>query len=156
VVTLQRFALIWCHPDDQPTVVSADALKAAEEALNVSLPDDYRMAVLSVGLPHPTIDLLHSVVEQDIDLPVVSDFLEPHEIVETTRSWRQIGLPDDLVAFASDCQGNLFCFPTQNSPRPARSVWLWDHDFDDVSEVADTFDDWVLDMCAIPYIASDD
>jgi len=40
----------------------------------------------------------------------VSDFLRPSEMVTVTEDWRDMGLPEELVAFAADCMGNLFCF----------------------------------------------
>ncbi len=149
MVILQRLAALWGSDDYPPEKVTLQALAQVERELGFVFPDDYRAAVLSVDLPRPTIALLESVLEQDIEFSVVNNFFQPHDIIETTQSWHKIGLRKDLIAFANDCSGNLFCFPSSDSLRVAGTVWLWDHDFDEVDEVAKTFGDWVFDMCAI-------
>src|SRR5215217_2049921 len=112
-MSLSRFITLWTHPDYAPDPVSEDELKKAEGLLQTRLPPDYRIAVLEFGLPRPTIELLDAIVERELDLRDVSEFLGPAEIVSVTVDWRDLGLPEELVAFATDCMGNLFCFPTE-------------------------------------------
>jgi hypothetical protein len=61
-------------------------------------------------------------------------------------SW-SAGMPDDLIAFGNDSSGNLFCFK-RHMPQAVRQddlpVWFFDHDFVDVSQVAESFDGWLL------------
>lgn len=90
-------------------VVESD-LRRVEQHLDMRLPDDYRQAVLTVGLPRPTIALLDAIVERELDLHDVSNFYSPQEIIEETTDWHEIGMPEKLIAFASDCCGNKFCF----------------------------------------------
>ena len=68
---------------------------------------------------------------------------------ETSAYW-QAGMPDNVVAFASDCMGNLFAFSRDLhdvAPDDA-PVLFFDHDFMTVETVADSFDaflSWFLD-----------
>src|SRR5687767_10607348 len=112
-MSLSRFIALWTHPDYAPDPVSEDQLENAEGRLQTRLPTDYRNAVLQLGLPRPTIELLDVIVDRELALRDVSDFLNPAEIVSVTEDWRDLGLPEELVAFATDCMGNLFCLPTE-------------------------------------------
>ncbi|MDP2260821.1 MAG: SMI1/KNR4 family protein [Caulobacter sp.] len=149
-VLLRGFARLWGSKNYPPDSVRPDDLAHAEDAVGRRLPDSYRAAVLEVGLPRLTIALLHSIVEQDIDLADISGFLSPTEIVESTVDWRELGLPDHLIAFATDCTGNLFAFDLDGS------IWIFDHDYGTIDRLADSFEDWLGDYCLIPYISPDD
>ena len=52
---------------------------------------------------------------------------------------------DDMVAFASDCSGNLFCFRTIGGG----AVFLFNHDFETIGEVAPSFAQWIDSFCKI-------
>ena len=144
---LSRFIQIWCHPSYPPDPVQQSDLEMVEERFGFSLPQDYKAEVLNVGLPKPTIALLSSIVEAELELADVSNFLSPTEIVEQTEEWRDIGLPKNLVAFASDCMGNLFAFDSR--ARGNTAIWLFDHDFGDVAEVANDFTSWIERFCRV-------
>jgi len=150
-MSLERFTSRWTIPEYPPTPVDAHALAKAETSLGVRFPADYRVAVLRCGLPHPTIALLDSIVEHDLSVADVSDFLDPTSIVETSRSWRDIGLPDHLIAFASDSLGNLFCF-SGHSPDGTSSVFFFDHDEGSVDEVAPSFTAWIDELARLPSV----
>jgi hypothetical protein len=122
-----RFICKWTHPDHRPERVGGREFEAVEARLGL-LPRSYKQAVLRHGLPHPASSL-------------------PYEIVNTTEGWRDFGLPAHLVAFASDCLGNLFCFEAGRPDQDA--VWLFDHDFNDFSRVAPSFRDWIASYCEI-------
>lgn len=101
-MSLNRFITLWTHPDYAPDPVSEGDLKKAEAGLQTRLPTDYRNAILQIGLPRPTIDLLNAIVDRELDLIDVSDFLSPGELASLTEDWRDLGLPEKLVAFATD------------------------------------------------------
>ena len=64
---------------------------------------------------------------------------------EVTLQWRENGLPQDAVAFAMDCMGNLFCFCSAgNDP-----ICLWDHEENKVRQVASSFDEWIAMYCEL-------
>lgn len=148
-MNFNRFVELWTHPKFPPDRVSEDELRRAEAHLQASLPDDYRSAVLQIGLPRPTIELLDFIAEQELDLRDVSDFLGPAEMISVTQEWRELGLPDNLVAFATDCMGNLFCFPTNTEAGGSVPVYFFDHDFETVDLIAPTFTHWVNEFCEL-------
>ncbi|MFT3996654.1 MAG: SMI1/KNR4 family protein [Asticcacaulis sp.] len=160
MISMARFITLWGEDDYPPEKVTVRALAQAEAELSFQFPDDYRQAVLTYGLPRTTFDLMNSAAEQDFDdrnyVQAINDFLSPDGIVQTTRTWREIGLPAGLVAIGSDPSGNLFCFPIAASAYPPGSVQLWLHDFDDVTHVADSFEDWLDAMCRIRFIEDDE
>lgn len=143
---LQPFIAKWTHPDYSPDTVSAEQLQQVEKQFGFHYPADYRNAVLQFGLPRPSFALLDAIVERDISLHCVSDFLSPAEAIEQTAGWREIGLPDGLVAFASDESGNLFCFDTaelSSENTDSSAVWLYDHDVNETEVVSSSFTAWI-------------
>ncbi|MFB9981767.1 SMI1/KNR4 family protein [Mesorhizobium kowhaii] len=151
-MSLSRFVEKWTIPKYPPDSVSEEDLDAAEQQLGVCFPEDYRRAVLDVGLPRPTIALLHAIVERELDLHDLGNFYSPKEIVEETLGWREIGMPDRLVAIASDGSGNKFCFNADQLGRDSadmRAIWFFDHDFGTVDEVAPSFHAWIDALCDV-------
>jgi hypothetical protein len=148
-MSMSRFISLWTHPDYAPIAVSAGELEAVERRLQTQLPFDYKRAALEFGLPRPTGELLDAICDRQADLAALGDFLGPAEIVEVTEDWRDLGLPEELVAFATDGIGNLFCFSTDPSGASAQPVFLWDHDSKEVRTVASSFADWIEDFCRL-------
>ena len=148
-MSLGRFIALWTHPDHRPDAVSGEELERAEGRLHTRLPADYRDAVLEFGLPHPTIALLDAIVDRQLDLRDVSEFLSPVEMVSVTEGWRDLGLPEELVAFATDCMGNLFCFPTEADDGTEGPVFFFDHDSGAVDLIAPSFTRWIEEFCGV-------
>ena len=157
-MSLLHFVEKWMHPDSPPVLVLEEDLLTAENQLGIRFPEEYRRAVLNVGLLWPTIDLLSAIVERELDLHCLNDMYSPRDIVQQTLSWREIGMPDSLVAFASDESGNKFCFSTEKSEYggdSSRKIWLFDHDFDSVEYIAPGFDVWIDAFCSIEPVDED-
>jgi len=148
-MSLSRFIALWTHPQHPADSVSREELEGAERRLRTSLPPDYRNAVLQFGLPRPTIELLGAIVDRQLDLRDVSDFLSPAEMASVTQDWRDLGLPEQLVAFATDSMGNLFCFPTEPDASGAAPVFFFDHDSRTVELIAPSFARWIDDFCSV-------
>jgi hypothetical protein len=143
---LVKFVEKWSIPDYPPGSVSKHALDEVENQLHCRLPEDYKDAVLEVGLPRPTIALLDAIVERELDVDPIGDFYEPREIVADTLEWRQLGMPENLVAFASDGCGNMFCFDTNNNDS---AIFFFDHNLKSVNLIADSFSTWLTALCEI-------
>ena len=139
------FVARWMHPDYPPRPISEEALGAVEAHFRFSFPADYREAVLQAGLVSPTIDLLDAIVDRELDMPDLSQLLDSAQMVATTTAWRDMGLPDDMVAFGSDCSGKLFCFRTDGEP----AVFYFDHDSEATRTVAPSFSEWIEEFCKL-------
>jgi hypothetical protein len=144
-VSLDRFIAGWMHPDYPPRQVSEQDLAAVEMRFGFEFPPDYRDAVPRFGLVAPTIALLDAIVDRQLDMVALSELLDPAEMIASTEGWREMGLPADLVAFASDGCGNLFCFRTDGDG----TIFYFDHDFGTVRPAAPSFAGWIDDYCAL-------
>lgn len=145
-MSLVLFVEKWTIGDYPPDPVSEEELREVEKTLRSRLPTDYKQAVLEVGFPRPTIALLDAIVDQELDIDAIGDFYLPSEIIAETLDWREMGMPENLIAFASDGCGNQFCFDTGNG---SKRIWFFDHDFDTVKLIADSFDAWLTALCDI-------
>lgn len=148
-MSLERFAELWSSSSYPPDPVTEADIRIVEQRFDICLPDDYPQAVLRVGLPRPTIALLDAIVDRELDLRDLSEFLDPSEIVSVTSDWRDLGLPGDLVAFATDCMGNLFCFRDANHGEEAAPVFFFDHDTQAVDVIAPSFHQWIEEFCGV-------
>lgn len=151
-MTLSQFNEIWASTAYPPKPVAEADLRHVETCLSVRLPDDYRRAVLEVGLPRPTIALLDAIAERELMLRCLGGFYSSTEMIEETISWRKIGMPERLVAFASDVSGNTFCFDADGlmNGRPEGSaIWFFDHGSGAVERIAENFDQWIAAFCQV-------
>jgi hypothetical protein len=102
--------------------------------------------VLEVGLLSPTLALLDAIVDRSLDIHCLGDFYAPAVIVEQTLAWREIGMPEHLIAFASDGMGNMFCFDRNrliSGASNSEAILFFDHDFGTVEVVALDFHAWI-------------
>ena len=148
-MSLSRFIALWTHPGYAPDAISEEDFEAVEHRLRTRLPADYRNALLRFGLPRPTIELLDAIVDRELDIRDVSDFLSPAEMVTVTQDWRDLGLSEEVVAFATDCMGNLFCFPTEADVSGERPVFYFDHDERTLDVIAPSFTRWIEEFCGL-------
>ena len=146
---MKRFIELWTHPDYVPDQVSEQELEDTEDRLRTRLAADYRNAVLQFGLPRPSAKLLDAIVDRKLDLRDVSEFLNPREIVSVTEDWRDLGLPEEFVAFATDCMGNLFCFCTAAKAGGDLPVFYFNHDHRTVDLIAPSFTHWIGEFCDV-------
>ena len=105
-----------------------------------------------MGLPCTTIALLDAIVERELDLQSVGDFYSPAEIIEETIAWRELGMPEQLVAFANDGGGNKFCFDADrlnNGSAEEAAIWFYDHDFEAVDQISMSFSEWIEAYCLV-------
>ena len=152
---LADFASKWSHPKDVPEPILLADLERAEAQLGGRLPDEYRDALLNIGLPRPTGALLHSICEEEVDFADVSEFLAADEMIASTEAWREMGLPSDKIAFASDCMGNLFAFDG-NAPSQNSTVWFFDHDTGETALAAPSFAIWIQQFLDLKFVPLDD
>lgn len=152
---LADFASKWSHRDDAPERVLLADLERAETRLGGRLPDEYRAGLLNVGVPRPTAALLHSICEEEADFADVSEFFTADEMIASTHDWREMGLPNNKIAFASDCMGNLFAFDSSASTQGSE-VWFFDHDTGQTSLAAPSFTRWIQQFLDLKFVPLDD
>lgn len=151
-MSLARFTEKWTSDEYPPEPVSEAELRLIEQRFAIRLPDEYRRSVLETGLPRPTIALLDAIVDGELDLHSLGDFYTPAEIVEETVAWRELGMPDQLIAIASDGCGNMFCFDEgklRAGGADSQAIWFFDHDFGTVEQIASGFESWIQVFCEV-------
>ena len=75
----------------------------------------------------------------------IQEFFTPESIIETTQAYHSVGMDGTLVAIASDCMGNVFGFHKSVKSERAddAKLFVFDHDFNEISEEAESFDCWL-------------
>ena len=96
--------------------------------------------------------VLDAIVDRALDVNDLSDLYSPAEIIRQTRDFRAFGMPDHLIAIASDCSGNQFCFDETElkaGSADGPAIWFFDHDFGTTAKIAPDFEAWIDAFCAI-------
>jgi hypothetical protein len=131
---------------EHPTLATTTALSAMERELGTLLPQAYLTFMQTHGAVR-TPSLPGLVVDAESDLWALADFFAPEEAVGDTKLYWSGGMSTELVGFAGDGMGNMFCFRRLMSvaDRPDDApVWFFDHEFpDDDRELAQSFDGWL-------------
>jgi hypothetical protein len=138
-----RFACDASHGAAQPC--DTLELNRVEAALETYLPVAYR-SFLSLHGPLFVPDLWTAVVEQELRVHPLREFLSPDQVVTDTRAYWSGGMPQDFVGVAGDFMGNLFGFHRipRDGPRPDDlPVGLFDHDYVRVDSVSQSFEGWL-------------
>ena len=150
-MSLARFIQKWTADYPAQPVLEQD-LRLVEQRFLVRLPDGYRQAVLHFGLPQGIkFALLTAIVERELDLDSLGDLYSPAEIIQETLDWREIGMPEQLIAFANDGCGNKFCFDVTQlrNGSAEQAIWFFDHDFGTLDEIAPSFEAWINALCDV-------
>ncbi len=140
----RRFADAF-HVGDAATPATDAQLDTTNAACDIALPASFRAFAKSVGDAY-TPNILDAITERNLEHPDVQNFMPVTDIPDDTAAYWQAGMPGNVVAFASDCMGNLFVFPRELhdvAPDDA-PVLFFDHDFSTVETVAVSFDAFLL------------
>ena len=145
---VKRFSV---PPQKPMRSVTADDLRKVEEKLKITFPAAY-VAFLTRHGPIFTPGVLDLVTGgESEEAPEgasfdVQEFLDPDEIIKTHQLYTSGGMDDWLIPIASDCMGNIFgfkCVEYKNRPDDS-PIFLFDHDFCEIDEEADSFDAWLM------------
>lgn len=142
--TFQSFVTRF-HEGDAPVAVPLTEIQRIECELKTLLPGAYRMFMDAFGPVH-TPSLLPLIVEGDHDIEDLLVISDPKEVIDGTKAYWAAGMPSELIGFASDNSGNLFCFrrtEAGSSRADDSEVWFFDHDYSDQRKVADGFEEWL-------------
>lgn len=146
----EHFANRFCAEGAEP--IAGTALDQAEDHLGLLLPSAYREFVLHRGAVRSH-TLLGLIVDAEADLWDVALFHSPFECVEATEAYHSAGMPERLMAFATDSAGNVFCFDKGDllDIRPDDApVWFFDHEFCKDKQLAGSFDSWLEAYFSLP------
>jgi len=146
----QTFVDRWTHPDYRPQPCTPDALDLAESQLSTVLPNSLRDFLEAFGPVSTNIELLDRIVDGELDLHDVSEFHNADDLVKESTAWRSLGLALDLIAFARDRMGNLFCFKSTPTRRADSDVWFFDHDFGTNESLEVSFKEWIGVFAHLP------
>jgi hypothetical protein len=135
------------HAGSKAVVVTSAEIDEQERELSTLLPQSYRSFLLTYGcLCTPS--LLSLIVDKEADLWAIAGFIEPAQAVTDTRLYWSGGMDKNLIGFAGDVMGNLFCFRriAVGAPRPDDApICFFGHEFCDQDiKLADSFDDWLF------------
>lgn len=134
------------HEGPPPVHVADSEIQRAERELATVLPESYITFMQAHGAVH-TPSILSLIVNGKSDQWDLMDIFEIKDLIEGTRGYWSGGMSDQLIGFASDSMGNLFCFrrvaPFAQRPNDAE-VWFFDHEFCSESKIVDSFDEWLL------------
>lgn len=150
-VIFKKFVEKWTHPKYRPKPVAKDLIDDCAKQLKVEFPTSYTEYVTVHGSGGPTIDLLNSIVDGEIEINDLSDIHTPTEIIDSMESWQSAGMPKDLIPIASDSMGNMFCFKRDEImvAKDDASIWFFDHDFGSVEKIHDSFTSWINEFVQI-------
>lgn len=155
-IALVKFVELWGHEMAPPQAVDQEDLERVERALDIRFPQDYKDQLILVGAVYTDLDLLSAIISFESELADLNQLFTPSDIETETVRWRDIGMPETLVAIGSDSLGNKFCFDAsdlEDANRQGAPVWYWDHDLLYTKKVGSSFSDWIErynDMAAPP------
>ena len=133
-------------PENGTAPVSTARIDDLSDYLGATLPETYREFLVTVGAASMPLTLLSTIVDQRLDITNVQDFYDPEAVMSITRDWRQMGLPENLYAIASDGAGNQFCFAIPDLGDEIDSdpyVWFFDHEDAEAYDSKVPFTSWI-------------
>lgn len=124
--------------------ISETAIEAIEQELNVTMPQAYRYLLVTHGLVR-TPNVLTKICDLSVEFTNVQDFLSMSDVVQLTKLYPLSGMPHGYILFASDCQGNMFCFKASDCVDSATdaAVWFYIAHQNKVVKISDAFSTWL-------------
>lgn len=138
----------WCGKKAM-VPVAIDAITACEEKMKLSLPKSYQYLISTYGLLH-TPNVMSKTCTIGSRIGQTQDFLSLEDMSALTELYQMSGMPKGHVLFASDCQGNMFCFKRADCLVETRDcpVWFYDNNTREVTQVAESLSEWLNQLNA--------
>ena len=147
------FAARFATSDPPPRAIDRLDIQCAEQKLGIYLPVSYKQFAMGFGALW-TPQILEAIPESySTECWALQQILAGPEIVQASEMYWSGGMSSELIGFASDCMGNLFCFhrsdiiTTQTDDCP---VWFFDHDFCSSHQLAPSFDAFLDSYLHLP------
>ena len=140
---LREFSNRFNKKDDLKKASESDIQKLESE-FGITLPKDYKTFIAEFG-NISTPDILFIIVDKKIELNDVQDFWDIESISYDKKNEWTSQISTDLIPFASDSMGNIFGFLSTDltTENETISVYFFDHDFDTVEKISDSFTEWI-------------
>ena len=140
---LREFSNRFNKKDDLKKASESDIQKLESE-FGITLPKDYKTFIAEFG-NISTPDILFIIVDKKIELNDVQDFWDIESITYDKKNEWTSQISTDLIPFASDSMGNIFGFLSTDltTENETISVYFFDHDFDTVEKISDSFTEWI-------------
>lgn len=119
-------------------------IEKLESELNVILPKEYKKFIRNFG-DLWTPGILDLIVDEELDLNDIQNFWKVEKIIFDKKNEWTSQIKPDLILFGSDCMGSIFGFLSSvlKENKESCAVYFFDHDFDTVEKVSDSFSDWI-------------
>ena len=119
-------------------------IDALESQLTAILPDSYKYLISTYGLVH-TPNVMTKIVDLNVEVADVQDFLSLGDVSSLSKLYEMSGMPKGHILFASDCEGNMFCFKLAEcqSKQGDAPVWFYNHSLCTIEKVSESFGDWL-------------
>lgn len=124
--------------------INIDDISALESKLDLSLPDSYKYLISTYGLVHSP-NVLTKTCDLTTDVSTVLDFLSLEDVFSLSNLYEMSGMPKGHILFASDAQGNMFCFKSSDCDNQQidSPVWFFNQGTYTVNKVALSFIEWL-------------
>ena len=128
------------NQNENPTMRSEEDIQRLEDLLEIKLPEDFRNFIFHYG-DLWTPQILDIIVDEDSEMHDIQQFWPVAEIIEDKRNGYTNQIEEDLIAFASDCMGNIYVFKTSDLKKSCSSatVYFFDLDFNQIEVAANSF-----------------
>lgn len=139
LIQFSKFASSF-NQNEETKVASVQDIEHLETTLNIILPQDFKLFMHQYGNLW-TPDILDIIDDNDIDMNDIQEFWSVDEIIDDKKEGFTNAISEDLIPFAIDCMGNIYGFKTRDLKiqRATAEVFFFDHDFDEVTGIADSF-----------------
>ncbi len=116
-----------------------------EKRFKINFPESYKYFALTYGNIW-TPNILDLIDENEIEIADVQEFWNAEKIVFDKENEWTSNIEEDVIPFASDCMGNIFCFATKDLGvrKDDSNVYFYDHDFDTIESLSISFEEWIM------------
>lgn len=124
--------------------INIDDISELESKFNSFLPDSYKYLLSTYGLVHSP-NVLTKICDLNAEVSAVQDFLSLDDVFSLSKLYEMTGMPKGHILFASDCEGNMFCFKQSDcaSKQVDLPVWFFNQEKCSVTKVSNSFIEWL-------------
>ena len=140
---MDSFVESFCNQQKMKPIAPEDVAEL-EVRLKATLPDSYKYLLINYGLLH-TPNVMTKTCDLSVEFTQVQDFLSLEDVYSLSKLYELSGMPKGHILFASDSEGNMFCFKLSDCLRACNdtAVWFYDQHKQTIEKTSDTFKQWL-------------